>query len=422
MNFPSIPKRYWLVLLMFLLSVLLYIDRICISVAKEPIAQSLAFTEKQMGWVMSAFALGYALFQTPSGILADRFGPRRILTSVVCFWSFFTGLTAAAPNYIYMLIVRFLFGVGEAGAFPNMSRAIFSWFPMNERGRVQGINFSGSRIGAAFALPLVAWMVSAYGWKTSFIMLAGIGFVWAFVFFSCFRNDPAEDPRISKTERDYIITNRQSAETDTTQESTLSMGTLFRSKNMWLAMIQYFCSNFTFFFCLTWLFPHIKETYGLNTVEAGFYASAPLLFGAFGNWFAGWLLDTIYKRGHWALSRKITANLGFVLAAIGLISSCYMESVLPSIICLSLAIFGADMTLSPSWTLCVDIGRKHSGAVSGTMNMAGNIGSFVTALAFPYLKEWTGSVTPFFFAGAILNIFAVGIWLMIRPNKTLEEY
>lgn len=420
-----IPVRYMLVVMMFLLSVLLYVDRICISVAKEPIAEAFQFTDKQMGWILSAFALGYALFQTPSGALADRFGPRIILTAVVSFWSLFTALTATAFNFISMLVIRFLFGMGEAGAFPNMARTIYSWMPMNERGRVQGINFSGSRLGAAFALPGVAWMVAELGWQLSFVILAVIGFVWAIIFYMWFRNDPTEHPTIDQVEKDYILSTRQkstSEDTNQTKPEPLNVGVLFGSKNMWLAMIQYFCSNFTFFFTLTWLFPHIQQKFGLDTVEAGFYASVPLIAGAFGNWFSGWMVDAIYKRGHWEWSRKATAMLGFLLAALGLIGSIYMETAGLMILFLSIAIFGADMTLSPSWSLCIDIGHRNSGAVSGTMNMAGNIGSFITALAFPYLLDWSGSEVPFFYVGTALNILAIFIWLAIRPNKTLEEY
>jgi ACS family glucarate transporter-like MFS transporter len=167
-----IPSRYLLVVLTFLLSLLLYIDRACISAATDSIRPALGFTEKQMGWVMSAFALGYALFQTPGGLLADRFGPRLVLAAVVGFWSLFTGLTAAAWSYVSMLVVRFLFGAGEAGAFPTMARAFYTWIPMPERGRVQGINFSGSRLGAAFALPVVAWMITAFGWRATFVTWA----------------------------------------------------------------------------------------------------------------------------------------------------------------------------------------------------------------------------------------------------------
>ena len=159
--------RYFVALGMFLLALLLYIDRICISVAKDPIAGDLNISDKAMGWVLSSFALGYALLQVPSGMMADRFGPRKVLTSIVTFWSVLTAVTGAAWNFISLLIIRFLFGAGEAGAFPSMSRAIFSWIPLKERGIITGLNFSGSRLGAAFALPFVAWLITDFGWRTS---------------------------------------------------------------------------------------------------------------------------------------------------------------------------------------------------------------------------------------------------------------
>jgi ACS family glucarate transporter-like MFS transporter len=422
MNRIPIPKRYLLVVLTFLLSLLLYIDRVAISTAKEPIATTLGLTDKQMGWVLSAFALGYALFQTPGGLLADRFGPRLVLTSVVSFWSLFTGLTAGAWNLVSMLTVRFLFGAGEAAAFPTMARTFYSWIPMRERGRVQGINFAGSRLGAAFAMPLVAWMVVRLGWQSTFVFWAVVGLAYAVVWHIWFRDDPAEQPRIRPEELEYIRKTRQQATDAKSQQIKLSVGALLNSRNMWLAMAQYFCSNFTFFFALTWLFPYLKSTYELAPVWAGVFTAAPFLFAALGNWLAGWMVDRIYKGNKWVLSRRAPAMLGFGLAALGLVISVYMRSPLTAVIFFSLALFGADMTLPPSWALCIDIGRKHSGAVSGTMNMAGNIGSFVTGLAFPYLQDWTGSVVPFFFAGAGLNLLAVVLWVFVRPDKGLEEY
>jgi len=157
------PKRYWLVVGAFLLTLLLYVDRACISAAEADMASDLHLSETQMGWVMSIFALGYALCQVPSGLVVDLWGPRRALTAVVSFWSLFTGLTAATVNFPSLLLCRFLFGAGEAGAFPGCARAIYSWMPMSERGLTQGIIFSGSRIGLAFALPAVAWMVHTFG-------------------------------------------------------------------------------------------------------------------------------------------------------------------------------------------------------------------------------------------------------------------
>lgn len=415
------PKRYFMVMGTFLLALLLYVDRICISVAKDPISEALDLSDKQMGWVLAAFSLGYAFFQTPSGILADRFGPRKVLAMIVTIWSAFTALTGAAWNFISLLVVRFLFGAGEAGAFPGMSRAIYSWIPLKERGIVTGINFSGSRLGAAFALPVVAWLIDDLGWRVTFMILGCVGMLWALVWFLIFRDNPEDHKGISVIEKDYILSTRQDKEADKTKEK-IGFGSLMKSKNMWLAMGQYFASNFTFFFALTWLFPHIKTEYQLETVEAGFYTAVPLIFGAFGNWFAGWLMDRIFKNGNWDKSRIFPASLGFVFAAIGLLGSIYMDSAIGAILFLSLAIFGADMTLPPSWSFCVDIGKKHAGAVSGTMNMAGNIGAFITALLFPYLLAWTGSTTLFFVVGAVLNLLAVFLWFNMKPQKHFSIY
>jgi len=418
---PLIPQRYLMVVGTFLLALLLYIDRICISVAKSPISESLALSEKEMGWVMATFSLGYALFQTPSGILADRFGPRKILSSIVALWSVFTALTGAAFNFISLLVVRFLFGAGEAGAFPGISQAVFSWIPLKERGLVTGINFSGSRLGAAFALPMVAWLISSYGWRLSFLILGIVGVAWAVVWYSWFRDNPEDHPGISEAEKKLIVSTRQEADPSNSKEK-IALGDVLSSKNMWLAMAQYFCSNFTFFFALTWLFPYVKETYQLESIEAGFYTSIPLIFGAFGNWFSGWLVDRLFRQGHWDRSRIIPAALGFLLAAVGLIGSIYMDTVSGAILFLSMAIFGADMTLPPSWAFCVDIGKKHSGAISGTMNMAGNIGAFLTALTFPYLLAWSGSTTHFFIVGAVLNVLAIILWFRMKPQRSYTTY
>jgi len=420
---PLIPKRFLLVLGTFLLSVLLYVDRVCISTAKEPISRDLNLSEVEFGLAMSIFALGYALFQTPGGWLADRLGPRRVLTAVVVFWSIFTGLTAAAYRLSVLLVTRFLFGAGEAGAFPGIARATFSWIPMAERGIVQGINFSGSRLGAALAMPLVGGMIATIGWRTSFVILMLVGFAWAVFWFFWFRNDPTEHPRIGQEELDHILRTRQHADAGEAQEAPpLSVGTLLGSRNVWFISAQYFCSNFTFFFCLTWLFPHLKGKYELDAFDAGMYAATPLVYGAFGNWFAGWLVDRIYRADRWVLSRRLPAMVGYLLAAVGLIGSVYVDTPLASCLWFSLAIFGADMTLAPSWSFCVDIGKSHAGVVSGTMNMAGNLGSFLTGLAFPTLALWTGSYTPFFFVAAGLNLLAIGLWMVVRPDRSLEEY
>jgi len=417
-----IPRRALVVSATFLLSFLLYVDRVCISTAKGPIVADLHLTDAQFGWILSAFAFGYALCQTPSGALADRHGARLILASVVTFWSVFTGLTAAAWNFTSMLVVRFLFGAGEAGAFPGMARTVYSWIPVRERGLVKGINFSASRLGAAITMPLLPLMISALGWHLSFVVLMLVGFVWAAAWWFWFRDDPAQHPGIDAAELAYIQANRQEpGPTQVRATGTLPFATLMASREMWLMMGQYFASNFTFFFCLTWLFPYIQKTYSLSYTQAGWYTMIPLLAGAAGNVFAGWLVDHLYRGGRTTLSRRLPACAGFALAAAGLVMSVDQAGVWGAVFWLSLAIFGADMTLSPSWSFCIDLGGRHAGKVSGTMNMAGNLGSAVVALAFPYLLAWTGGVTTFFYIGATLNALAIFLWLASDASRQLQE-
>jgi MFS transporter, ACS family, glucarate transporter len=409
-----IATRHLLVPATFLLAVLLYVDRVCISTAKGPITADLKLTEIEFGWVLSSFALGYALGQVPAGMLADRFGPRLILAAIVTIWSFFTGLTGLVTSLATLLVVRFCFGVGEAGAYPSIARAVYAWFPITERGIVQGINHSGGRLGAAFALPAIAALIEAIGWRSSFIVLMLVGFVWAAGWFVWFRDEPSEGLPQSgapgATQPPTALARRK---------TRLSVTSLFTSTNLWLLMLQYFSGNFTFFFCLTWLFPHLQKTYELDSLSAGLYSAAPLICGALGHLTAGYLVDRIYRAGRWKLSRRLVAIIGFVLAAAGLVASTREGTVQYAVVCLSIAIFGADMTISPSWAVCVDIGRQNSGAVSGTMNMAGNLGSFVTSLAFPYLLAWTGDVRLFLFTAAGLNLLAVGAWLFVRPDLPL---
>ncbi len=417
-----IPRRFVLVGGTFLLSVLLYVDRACIATAKDAVTHDLGLNKEQWSWVLASFAFGYALFQTPGGALADRVGGRIVLTLVVTAWSIFTGLTAAAWNFASLLVVRFLFGAGEAGAFPGMARVVYAWIPVGERGLVKGINFSGSRIGAALAMPGIAWLIAQLGWKQAFVVLMLVGFAWASFWWLWFRDDPREQPGLPPAELDHILRLRQDGGTaPSAPTAPLRLATLFGSGNLWLMMLQYFGSNFTFFFSLTWLYPYVKAKYNLTAVDAGLYAMVPLLGGAAGNILSGWLVDALYRRGSRVLSRKLPAIAGFVLAAIGMVMSAHQATAFGAVAWLTLAIFGADMTLSPSWSFCIDIGGKNAGAVSGTMNMAGNLGSALTALAFAYLPASTQGNIAFFYTAAALSGIAIVCWGFARAERKLEN-
>jgi ACS family glucarate transporter-like MFS transporter len=415
-----IPQRYLLITGTFLLSLQLYVTRTCISTAKDAVTADLSLSNEQWSWILASFAFGYALFAAPGGAMADRLGGRRVLTTVVIAWSVFTALSAAAWNFVSLLVIRFLFGVSEAGAFPGMARVVYSWIPVKERGLVKGINFSGSRIGAALAMPGVAWLITELGWHKAFLILMAVGLAWALFWWFWFRDEPEKKVSISKKELDFILANRQDAGNASSPAEPLRVGTIFASGNLWLMMLQYFASNFTFFFSLTWLYPYVKAKYNLGAMDAGWYAMVPLLGGAVGNIFAGGLVDWIYRHGRASLSRKLPAIIGFALAAVGMVMSLEQATAAGAIFWLTLAIFGADMTLSPSWSFCIDIGGKHAGAVSGTMNMAGNLGSAIAALAFAYMPESNRGNVAFFYTAAALSVGGIVCWLISDPARKIQ--
>ncbi len=415
----NFPIRILLVFSTFMLTVLLYIDRACISAAKEEISSDLNFDLTDFGWVMAVFTLGYALFQTPAGKWADKKGPRTVITGIISIWSILTALTGAAWNFVSMMIIRFLFGAGEAGAFPSLAKVVYTWFPVKERGIVQGINFSGSRIGAAFALPLVAIIIGSVGWRMSFLIFGAIGVIFAVLWRFLFRNSPEESGVISEQEKKYILENRE--QSTSKEKVNLSFRTIISTRNMWLAMLQYMASNFTFYFTLTWMYPYLKDRFALGGVEAGLYAMIPLLAGAVGNWVSGLWVDSLYKRRNVRISRRLPAITGFVLAAFGMLMMANIDTPQVAIIFLAIAIFGADMTLSPSWAFCIDIGKENAGVVSGTMNMAGNLGAFVTIIAFPYLYEWTGSFQPFFYVCVAFSAIGIAIWFSMNPEQVVKS-
>jgi ACS family glucarate transporter-like MFS transporter len=414
-------QRYILIAILFFHTVNTYMDRVCISSAKGDIIKDLNIDDQMMGWIFGIFALGYALFQVPSGWFADRYGPRKALTVVVSFWSTFTALTGAAFNAVSMLLMRFVFGVGEAGAFPGATRAFYRWLPVKERGIAQGINFSGSRIGAGISYFLMPIVIGLIGWRLTFVANGLVGILWVTIWLLWFRDNPKDNPRINEAELDYI---EQGRESDFVVSRKVSFAEIFTSSNMFLAMAQYFASNITFFICLSWLPSYLKETWGEG---AEFYAAIPVFCAATANWASGSLVTYLYKKGYHVGSRRIPAIIGFALGAVGLLLATQTQEIKPFIIFFSIAIYGVDMTLSPSWSFCMDIGGDKSGAVSGSMNMVGNIGSAVSAIIFPYFvanitipyfAESTGSANSFFVFAACLNVFAIITWLFMNPRRS----
>ena len=415
---PMSRQRYVLIGILFFHSVNTYMDRACIASAVDYIKEDLNISGTMMGLILGIFAIGYALFQIPSGWFADKYGPRKALTIVVSVWSCFTALTGAAASGFQMMVLRFLFGAGEAGAFPGATQAFFRWLPVKERGLAHGINFSGSRLGAAFSLILMPWLIMQIGWRWTFVFNGALGIIWAAVWLLWFRDNPKDNPKVNKEELEYIEKGRAE---DFKQTIKSSFAEIFTSLNMSLAMLQYFASNVTFYISLTWLPSYLKQQWP-NDPKAIYWSAVPLVCAAFANWIAGTMVTQLFKRGKHVGSRRITAIIGFTLGAIGLLLATRTDNMYWFVFCFSLATFGVDMTLSPSWAFCNDIGGGHSGAVSGAMNMVGNFGAAISIILFPFLQDaQTGSANKFFILAAIINIGAIVIWCFMNPNRVSDE-
>jgi ACS family glucarate transporter-like MFS transporter len=423
--FPATRQRYILVALLFLHTFNTYLDRVCISAAATDIKRDLAISDQMMGHIFAMFAIGYALFQIPAGWVADKFGPRSALAWIVGVWSVFTCLSGAAFNAASLLIIRFLFGIGEAGAFPGATRALYAWVSARERGIAQGIFHSGARVGAALSLLFLPSLILQIGWRWTFVFAGSTGFVWAAVWYFWFRDNPADHPKVNAAEL-ALIRSDEPAEMHVTAGAP-PLWTILTSSNLLLAMFQYAASNVTFFISFTWLLPYLQSRWGPETAKL---APVPLLFGMCAQWVAGSLVTALHQRGWIVGSRRIPAITGFVISAIGLVlcTLAAPDSPWAFVLCFGVAVFGAEMTISPSWAFCMDIGGAHSGTVSGAMNMVGNLGSAASAILFPWfvahvtmpvVAEAPGTANAFFIFAAVLNLLAAGVWLGMNPRRAI---
>jgi ACS family glucarate transporter-like MFS transporter len=390
-------QRQWrIVSILFLLAFITIVDRVCISAAKNDIAADLAISELSFGVVFGAFALGYAICMLPSGWAGDLLGPRQFLTLIVCLWSALTIATGLARSLPLLIGIRLLFGGAEAGAFPTAARAIYNWLPRRQRGLALGLLNTGSRLGAAFGLSIMSVSITRVGWRISFLILGGVGLIWAVGWYVWFRDRPAhrvEDAAGAP----------HSPDPDTSWRRLLSA-------NSAILLAQYFASNFTFFICFSWLLPYMRSRFGLPAAQAGFYASIPLYFGAVATWTGGWTVDWLYRRGRLRLSRRLPAMAGFALAGMCLIAAAYMSGPKSFILLFAITTFGVDFTLSPSWTACSDIAGARTGTLSGAMNAMGSLGSFASSICFPWLLGMTGDLKTYFFSAALMNLIAMACW------------
>ena len=426
-----------------ILAIITYVDRVCISQAAPFLQEELGLSAGQMGLAFSAFAWAYALFEIPGGWLGDRIGPGKALMRVVILWSVFTAATGYVWNFASLVIARFCFGMGEAGCFPNLTKAFMIWLPRNEHTRAQAILWLSARWGGAFTPLLVMGCMSWLSWRNTFALFGSIGVIWAFVFYRAFREQASDGRQIEPDEDTPVNREPERGSGDRLQ---VPWRELLRSRTVWLLWAQYFCLTYGWFFYVTWLPTYLKETRGLDldqnawmlslgnvlrerltpettrAVLVATLAGIPLFFGGLGAIVCGLVTPRLVRQtGSVARTRQRIAMLGFTGAAALLVCSSYVRDPLLAMLAMGLASFCNDLTMPGSWSTCMDVGARYAGTLSGSMNMMGSIGAAVAPLVIGIILDSSGrNWTLTFWISGIIYFLGGLCWLWLDPVTPIE--
>jgi MFS transporter, ACS family, glucarate transporter len=387
------------------------------NVVSKYVKEDLDLDNQSFGYILGAFSLAYALFELPTGILGDRIGPRKVLTRVVLWWSGFTALTGTAFGFVYLLIVRFLFGMGEAGAYPNASIAIARWFPAVEVGRAQSVIWAAGRIGGALTPLLVIPLVHLVGWRMAFFILGVVGSIWAAAWYYWFRDNPSEHKGITQKEIEEIETARKNAPIS----HKIHWKTIIKNPNIWLLMIMCHLFFYASYFFTNWSSTYFQEGRMMTEDQTKNFISLSYFLGAIGCIVGGFASDFLSKKFGLKLGRRIVG-----VAGLGLSSICFLgagmttDNQLAGYL-LALCVFLKDLTLPVAFAVCVDIGKRNAGTVTGAMNFAGQMGGFFITIIFGTIVQQTGNFNyPLFLIAGCL-IVASALWFFIDPTKEIVE-
>ena len=411
--------RYNILALTVAAYMITYIDRVVISSAVPSIQKEFGFSIVTMGWILSSFQWAYAIFQIPGGWLGDRIGPRRALALIVTWWSAFTCATIFAWSAVSMAVIRFLFGMGEAGAFPIATRSLSRWMLPTERGFAQGATHAGSRLGGAITPALVVLIIARWGWRSAFLCCGALGICWAALWFWYYRDTPEEHSSVNPEERELI---RSSLELARGAKATQSVPwkRILSSPQMQLICAMYFCYAYNLSVYLVWFPKYLNDHRGFNLKQMGFYASMPLLAGTAGDVLGGWLSDLLARRfGNLKLARRIVGSGGFLLSAACMVPACLTRDALVSVWLSSVAMFAMELTVGVSWAITLDIGADSAGAVSAVMNTSGNLGGAISSALSGYLIKLSGWNAPFLVMAG-LSLIAGAIYFRINASRRLQ--
>lgn len=425
--------RWFLVFWLFALSAVSYLDRVNISIAGGAIVDAYHLTDVQLGKVFSALVAGYALFQPVGGYLADRFGPRRVLTGGVVWWGVFTALTALVPPNVsgallLFVAVRFLLGAGEAVIYPAANQFVARWIPVRERGIANGWIFAGVGAGAGLTPPLITYLMVHYGWRSSFWVCAAIGLLAGVVWYIAARDTPAEHPHISASELAVIqsgltisaAANPSQPEAGHATNISIPWKRVVRSREVWALTFSYFCYGYVAWIFFSWFYRYLAKVRGLNLKASAFYSMLPFLAMLVCCLFGGAINDRLTKWRGPRLGRCFLAAFAMAVAGIFIAFGSQAQGARVASIVLAGGAGALYLSQSSFWSVTADIAGRRAGSVSGFMNMGGQIGGAVTGSLTPWIAARYGWTTSFLVAAGLCLLGAAS-WIVVNPLKTLTE-
>jgi MFS transporter, ACS family, glucarate transporter len=409
-----LKQRHRVLGLLAALSVLTFLDRLAIAVAGPGIQSELRIPPQDWGWILGAYVLANGIFEVPSGALGDRHGQRGELTRIVTWWSAFTALTAWCRGFWQLVVVRFLFGMGAAGAYPNAAGVIARWFPSRERARSQGIVWAASRLGGALAPLLIVPLERVFGWRSVFWILGVAGFLWAATWYARFRNRPQDDPAITAAEL---------AEIGDASSPHIGARTpwapLLRSRSLWLIVLAYGCYGCASWFYFSWFPTWMVHAAGFS-LNGVVFAALPFIVGCAGNLIGGVLGDRLALRWGPRVALRAIPAVCLTLTAVILVAMALFHGKVAVVALSSLGFGVMDLMLPSSWALCLAVGGSLSGAATGMMNTAGQAGGLVSTVIFGYIVHITGSYDlPLYFLAAMVLVSA-SLFARVDCTQTID--
>lgn len=404
-------KRKNVILVMLvILGMVTFLDRINISVAGSSIMHDLHLSPAQWGWVQSAFILSYGLLQIPMGALGDRFGHRNILAAIVLWWSAFTAFTGMAGGLMSLLAIRFMFGIGEAGSSPCSTGVISRWFEKDEVGKAQGYVWAASRMGGALTPFVVIPVMVTVGWRAAFYLLGALGVVWAIVWWLYYR-DSRETNRASSPRNTSSISST----------SSLPWSSILGNRQFWLICGMYFFYAFGSWFFFSWFPTFMELGRGFDKTELTYAVAVPFIMSMMGNIAGGHLTDRLTRRYGIKIGRKALGSTSLAVSAVCMFLAAFIPGKMAVFVFLSLCFGIFDLMLPSAWALCIDLGKRHAGTISGAMNTAGNIGGFCCGILFGELVQQSGNYNLPLYMIAVMLIISAVLFFFINPEKPIVE-